>query len=249
MVYTQGITFYQLFYGIYFLTFNELILMKRIILSALLIMLTSTSFAKEEVEKLPPLDPSFMGTHKMVLLHKSSTIYALLMTSDKRPSNVQLLYKIENKDLALLQMVRDGQLSTIKTEPFNLQRLMRGEKMVVTADVYAGHFARDGMLAYEKIPLTFAKQLYVRELDEIKESSNQQEYDAIDLNKNYKLYIHRIQKKPSYAQLLHIDLEAGCLTRFRTSSSVPKENELLYKFLNCGTISPMYFETQDFEKK
>ena len=62
-------------------------------------------------------------------------------------------------------------------------------------------------------------------------------------------HIHKIQKAPSFAHMLHIDLEAGCLTRFRTSSPVPKENELLYKFLNCGTMKPLYYENEDFDNK
>jgi hypothetical protein len=220
--------------------------MKKIFVSVLLLCVSQLSFAKEEKE-LPPLDPSFMGAHNMVLVSKRSTIYASVITTYNRPSNVQILYKLENKDLALLQTVRDGQLTTIKTKPFNLQRLMRGEKMVIMADLYAGHFDREGMLVYENVPLTFAKKLYVRELDEIKDSSTLQEYGVVSLNKNYKIYIHKIQKRPSFAHMLHIDLEAGCLTRFRTSSAVPKETELQYKFLNCGTMKPMYFETKDYE--
>ncbi len=223
--------------------------MKKIILATFLFIVNSSSFAYEEAKELPPLDGSFMGEHNMVLVSQSSTIYASVMTTYNRPSNVQLLYKIENKSLAILQSVRDGRLTTIKTKPFNLQRLMRGEKMEIMVDLYSGHFARDGMLVYENIPLTFAKLIYVRELDDIKESSNQQEYDVVDLKKNYKIYIHKIQKAPSFAHMLHIDLEAGCLTRFRTSSPVPKENELLYKFLNCGTMKPLYYENEDFDNK
>jgi len=221
--------------------------MKNILLFVLLTVFSFGFYAKAEVKELPPLDPSFMGSHKMALVSHSSTIYAAVMTTYSRPSNIQLLYKIENKDLALLQTVRDGQLTTIKTKPFNLQRLMRGEKVVVMADLYAGHLDREGMLVYENIPLTFAKKLYARELDEIKESSNIQEYDVVNLNKSYKIYIHKIQQKPSFAHILHIDVEAGCLPRFRTSSAVPKEIELQYKFLNCGTMKPMYFETENFK--
>ena len=223
--------------------------MKKSLFALLLIMFSSNSFSAEEVKKLPPLDPSYMGEHNMVLFNKNSTIYATVMTTYERPSNIQLIYKLDNKSLPLLQTVRDGRLTTIKAKPFNLQRLMRGEEVVITADLYVGHFARDGMLAYEDIELTLAKKIYLRELDDIKESSNQQEYDVIDLKKNYKIYVHKIQKQPSFAQLLHIDAEAGCLTSFSTSSPVPKENELLYKFLNCGTITPLYFETQDFASK
>ena len=184
--------------------------MKKILLALLLITLHSNGFAAEEAEKLPPLDSSYMGEHNMALVNVGSIIYASLMTTYDRPSNIQLLYKIENKDLALLQTVRDGQLTTIKAKPFNLQRLMRGERVVVMADLYSGHFARDGMLVYENIPLTFAKKVYLRELDDIKESSNQHEYDVVDLKKSNKIYIHRIQKKPSFSHLLYIDQQAGC---------------------------------------
>jgi hypothetical protein len=221
--------------------------MKKILLFILLITTTSIAFAKEETKELPPLDPSFMGEHNMVLVSHSSNIYASVMTTYNRPSNVQLLYKIKNKNLALLQTVRDGQLTTIKTRAFNLQRLMRGEEVVIIADLYTGHFARGGMLVYENIELTFAKQLYLRELDDIKDSSNLHEYDMVDLKKNYKIYIHKIQHKPSFDHLLLVNLQSGCLARFRTSSAVPKETELQYKFINCGSMKPLYYETEDFK--
>ena len=74
-------------------------LMKKLFLAAFLIILNSSSFAFEEVKKLPPLDASYMGGHNMVLVRQSSTIYASVMTTYNRPSNVQLLYKIENKKI------------------------------------------------------------------------------------------------------------------------------------------------------
>ena len=221
--------------------------MPKIIFLFVIFILSPFSIAEEEVE-LPPLDPAYVGVHGMALFSKSSSIYASHLPLYMKPHDVQLIYKIENKDLALLQMVRDGDLVTIKPKPFNLQRLMRGEKMVLKADVYSGHFERGGMLVYEDIPITFAKLLYVRKMDDLKDSSRMHEYDAIDLNKNYKIYVHRIQKAPSFDHILYVDVEAGCLGRFNASSAVPKENELLYKFVNCGTMTPLYYETQDFSK-
>ncbi len=197
-------------------------------------------------EDLPPLDPAYLGEHGMVLVSHSSSIYASHLPLYHAPHNVQLIYKIDTKALPLLQLVRDAELVTIKPKPFNLQRLMRGEQMTIIADVYSGHFERDGILVYENMPLNFAKQLYVRELTEPKPSSNQQEYDMIELKGNNRIYVHRIQQAPSYDHLIHIDLEAGCLTQFKTSSAVPKSTELQYKFLNCGTMKPLYYETQDF---
>jgi hypothetical protein len=216
------------------------------ILMFLVVLICSYPLSAEETTELPPLDPSYVGIHGMVLLTKSSSIYASHLPFYNKPHDVQLIYKLENKDLALLQTVRDGDLVTIKPKPFNLQRLMRGEKMVINADVYSGHFERDGMLVYENIPLTFAKLMYVREMVDLTDSSRTQEYDVINLNKNNKIYVHRIQKAPSYDHIIYIDVEAGCLGRFNTSSAVPKENELLYKFVNCGTMTPLYYEHQDF---
>lgn len=214
---------------------------------AILFLLSQVSFAEEEVKKLPPLDPAYMGIHGMVLFTQGSSIYASHLPRYQNPHNVQLLYKLDNNDLAVLQTVRDSQHITIKPKAFNLQRLMRGEKMNILADLYAGHFERDGMLVYEDIPLSFDKQLYVRTFDDIKPSSTKQEYDVVSLRQNYKIYIHRIQQAPSFDHILAVDLEAGCLARFNTSSPVPKETELQYKFLNCGTIKPLYFETKDFQ--
>jgi len=221
--------------------------MKRIFLLMIFVFYSQLNFAEEEVKELPPLDPAYMASHGMVLMEKGSSIYVSNLTSYAKPNNVQLLYKLETKDLALLQTVRDGRLTTIKTSKFNLQRLMRGEKMTITADVFNGHFKQGGMLVYKDMPLTFSKLLYVRELNELKESNKRQEYDVINLKKSYKIFVHRIQQAPSFAHILHIDVEAGCLAKFNTSSAVPKETELQYKFLNCGTMKPMYFETEAFK--
>jgi len=200
-----------------------------------------------EEKELPPLDPAYEGVHGMALVSHTSTIYASHLPFYKKPHDVQLVYKLETKDLSLLQLVRDNKLVTIKPQPFNLQRLMRGEKMTINADIYMGHFERDGMLVYKNVPLNFATKLYVRDFSDIKESSNRHEYDVIKLRKNNRIYIHRIQQRPSFDHLIHIDLEAGCLASFNTSSAVPKDTELQYKFLNCGTMKPLYYETEDFK--
>lgn len=202
--------------------------------------------AEPPKEELPPLDPAYEGFHPMALMNHSSRIFATLMPTYKKPHNVQLLYKLDVKDVALVQLVRDNSLITIKPKAFNLQRLMRGEKLAVEADVYLGHFDRDGMLVYEGMTINFAKKLYVRKLDDLTPSSNEQVYDVVENKGSNKIFIHRLQEKPTYDHIIHIDVDAGCLTKFRTSSVVPKRTELQYKFLNCGTMKPMYYETVGF---
>ncbi|WP_448547957.1 hypothetical protein [Thalassotalea fusca] len=217
-------------------------------ISCILFFVSLLGFAHAEEKELPPLDPEYVGVHGMVLVSHSSKIYASHLPLYHKPHDVQLLYKIETKDVALVQLVRDAQLVTIKPEEFNLQRLMRGEKMTLTADVYIGHFERDGIVTYEKMPLIFDELLYVRKLDDLQESNRLHKYDVVSINKNDKIYVHQIQQAPSYDQLLFIDQTAGCLQTINTSSGVPSQDETLRRFLNCGTLKPLYYETQDFAK-
>lgn len=222
--------------------------MRAVFVCVLITLFSFYSFAESVPEELPPLDPAYVGVHGMVLLNKSSTIFAYHLPLYRKPHDVQLLYKLEVSNIALVQLVRDNDMVTIKPKPFNLQRLMRGEKVALEADIYMGHFERDGMLVYENMTLNFAKKLYMRKLDDVKPSSNLQEYDVVSYQKNDRIYIHRLQQAPSFDHLIHIDVDAGCLTKFKTSSPVPKQSELQYKFLNCGTMKPLYYETKDFEK-
>ena len=163
--------------------------MKALIISLFFTMFSSYSVAESAPEELPPLDPAYVGVHGMVLMNKASTIFAYHLPLYHKPHDVQLLYKLDVKNVALVHLVRDNDMVTIKPKPFNLQRLMRGEKVALEADIYIGHFERDGMLVYENMTLNFAKQLYMRKLDDISPSSKNQEYDVVSLRQNYKIYI------------------------------------------------------------
>jgi hypothetical protein len=92
-----------------------------------------------------------------------------------------------------------------------------------------------------------SKQLYARELSELAVSSQWQEYDLITLKENERIYIHKISQAPSYNHLIFVDLTNACLQKFRTSKRVPIENELTYKFVNCGTLKPLYFDSEDLQ--
>ncbi|MGJ8691172.1 MAG: hypothetical protein ACSHW0_01675 [Thalassotalea sp.] len=207
-------------------------------------------FAEDEAEiELPPVDPAYNAIHPMVLVNKGSTIFAYYLSGYEKPSDVQLLYKLSVKNVALVQLVRDADLVIVKPEKFNLQHLMRGEKLAVSAEVYIGDYRTDGTIVYENVVLEFDKLLYARELNELEESNKKQTYEAISYNsKSDRLYLHHIQQAPSYAQLLHVDLTASCRNSFNASSAVPKESELLYKFINCGTLTPLYFDAGAYQK-
>lgn len=210
--------------------------------------LTLTAVAEEAAE-LPPLDPAYVGIHGMALMNKNSTVFASHMPLYKKPHDVQLIYKLKMAgNLALSQLVKHNDLVTIKPEKFNLQRLMRGEEIVLKADVYLGHFERDGELIYPDMDIVFDELLFVRELKELEPSSNSQSYELVSYNsKSDRLLVHKIQQAPSYDHILHVDLTSGCPQTIRTSSATPRLNELLSRFLHCGTLKPLYYEIEDFK--
>ena len=222
-------------------------------LYTIIALLLSVSLQAEETEEVKPkpkpLDPSYHGMHPMALVSKGSTIFAVNMTGYRPPHDLQIVYQIKNPDVAFVNLVKDAQLVTIKPERFNIQRLLRGDELTLTADVYMGHFDRGGSLFYANRTIEFTDKLYSRKMKGLEPSSQWQEYDYIDLTSDERLYIHKIQKAPSYSHLIHVDMTGACLQKFRTSKRVPAESELNFKFINCGTLKPLYFESEDFKAK
>jgi hypothetical protein len=214
---------------------------------ALLIILNTTLHAQEETEKEPPpLDPKYMGTHNMVLVNSGSTIYATHLSTYNEPHNVQIVYRVDFEQNTIIPLVRDSDLVTIKSQPFNLQRLMREEEDVeITADIYLGHFDRGGFKAYEKAYINFNKPIYVRELVDLDPSSNRQKYDVVDIKSTERMLIHQIQSAPSYDHLMIQGSLVNCVRQFTTSSATPKEIELFGKLSLCGSLKPLYYEVKE----
>lgn len=219
----------------------------RIFLFLLTLCCSGLAISADEKQKKPePLDPKYEGIHGMVLFNNGYKIYASHLPTYFLPHNAQVVYRLEIESNALIHLVRDADLVTIKPERFNLQRLIRGEKVTVDADVYMGHFERGGSLTFAKTKIVFGKQLYVRQFDDLLSSSNHQNYDIIDLVGDERILIHRIQKAPSYDHLVLLYEKVSCLTDFKASSAVPAEGELINRLSFCGAMKPIYYETQDF---
>jgi hypothetical protein len=202
--------------------------------------------AQEEVKEPPPLDPKYMGSHDLVLMNSGSTIYATHLSTYEEPHNVQIIYRVDFEQNTIIPLVRDSDLVTVRTQPFNLQRLMREEEDVeITADIYLGHFDKGGFKAYEKAYINFNKPIYVRELVDIDESSRRQKYDVVDVKSSERMLIHQIQSAPSYDHIMIQGSAVNCIRQFTTSSATPKESELFGKLSLCGSLKPMYYEVKE----
>ena len=218
----------------------------RLLLTLLLITLSGFAAAEEEKAELPPVDPSYNAEHPMALLNQGSSIFAINLPTYKAPHDVQVVYKIENPDVAFLELIRNAELITMKPHPFDIQNLVDGAEITIIADVYEGDYRQGGSLIYSNREIIMSEKLYSRKLKDLTESSQWQDYDMITLSGTERIYIHRIQQAPSYNHLIFVDLVNACMQKLRTSKRVPAENELTYKFINCGTLKPLYYNVDDF---
>jgi hypothetical protein len=207
--------------------------------------LSQFAYADDDV----PLDPVYEARHGMVIVNKGSNLYASNLATYSAPHNAQILYKLEIREVSLIQLVRDADLVTMFTKPFNLQRLMRGENVTVEADVYLGHYNRSGMQVFSNLPVTFKKHLYARLLDELESKDKKQKYDAVEVGTDEYILIHQIQTPPSYDHLVLVTNYVSCIKEFDTGSDVPTENELTRKLMYCGPLKPLYFESEVFKKQ
>ena len=92
----------------------------RLLFIMLLAFMSSIATAEEEAvkEELPPINPAYEAEHAMVLVNQGPRIFAANLPTYKLPHDVQLVYKIENPDVAFLNVVRGAELVTIKPKPF-----------------------------------------------------------------------------------------------------------------------------------
>jgi len=221
--------------------------MKNNLLLITILLFSENIWAAKDPEQTLPLDPEFIGVHGMVLMNNESALYAYHLPAYKQPHNVQILYSVEVGSAALLNLVRDADLVTIKPKAFNLQRLIRGDELNLKADVYMGHFERGGRLTFENMDITLDEQLYLRLLDKLEPSSGIQKYDTVLLKSKQKIVIHQIQASPSYDHLILLYDDVNCITQFTTLSAAPSQRKLNQKLSFCGSIKPLHYETEDFK--
>ncbi|XOV78294.1 MAG: hypothetical protein ACFHVJ_15280 [Aestuariibacter sp.] len=220
--------------------------MRRLFLILLPLCLSFSLFAQDKKEKEPPMDPEYMGVHGMVLAEANYKLYASHLPLYRKPHNAQILYKVESPDSPLILMVRDADLVTVKPKPFNLERMLRGHKFTIEAEVYLGHFERGGMKVRDNIKIVLSEQIYKRKLEKLEPPTNQQVYDVVRVGKSAKIMIHQIQGSPSYDHILFFDPDVTCMNQFYTSSSIPSQSELFNRLTHCGPMKVFHYEVEDF---
>jgi len=204
-----------------------------------------------------------MGSHGMVLFTDGTNLYANHLPLYQKPHDYQLIYQVNTKqnqkiidylqgDSSLSADKYLSQMVTILPEPYDLNRLIENQPLTLSATVFKGHFERGGKTWLEDIQLDFVKMLVNKKItvsnSDVKTRKQQWLVRELALTTD-KLFIHVINKKPSYDALIigkncPDTLEADTLL---IAPPIDNKSPLLLKTL-CKQQSTLYYETQDFSE-
>lgn len=265
------------------------------VVAILLLLISSVS----QAGKHQHTEGSRMGSHGMAMLTDGEHIYASHMPLYFAPHDVQLIYKVSlfqkadalkknnatkekgipEEKYALQQKesvlnALSNKLVTLLPENFDLNLLINGESMEVTAKIYDGHFERGGKVWFENVVIKFESQIYKRMLikEQLDASSDKANYDFIELPQKQTSKQQVIQKKsmvirqitapPSVDHILILSRNSelshsgseGCNLNTKTENlrfdalpELSKQQKFIEKrFDSCSTLTGRYWETADF---
>lgn len=217
---------------------------------------------------------SYMGSHGMALISlPNGDTLAYHMALYAKPHDFQLLYKLVLSEEQKAHINRHT-LQTLLPDNFDLQRLIRGEKLEISADLYAGHFERGGEKIARFNKVVFEKQLYKNQLparNATAATHNTLHFDLIALdnqntpsgnqsnpNDNLTLAIHKINLRPSFDAIVAIPTPARQQVQFTCNSGIAKQaagsgsgsgfsaETIAQLSKNCLSRTPVYAEFLDF---
>jgi hypothetical protein len=195
-----------------------------------------------------------IAEHGFAIVNDGGSIFLSYIPKYEKNRRVQLVYEMEvlPTHLAFSQLIRAESIVTFKPkEAFDLKPLVDGLPMRLIGDVYAGHYQHGGWAVYRDFEIHLETQKYVRKFDDkekpLEAASNLQTYDVVPLARDHRLWIHRVQQKPSYDHLLLTIDDVACPQQIMTTSSVPTEAEVYRRLSSCGSLKPLYYSAHDLQ--
>lgn len=189
-------------------------------------------------------DHSF-GTHGMALFGDRDGLYASHLPLFRAPHEHQAVLRVKLADPALDRALReqlDGKtgLWTIEPERFELSRLdptsaspLRG----FGADVFSGHFEREGKRVYAKAQFVVEQVIVYRRLDPAVRSRPEARYLPVG-----RFLVKEIDSRPDFDHIVALSAPAQSPLTIRKSGLDNPEAQLKTLAPVRGTI---YFETGD----
>ncbi|QDP01637.1 hypothetical protein [Thalassotalea sp. PS06] len=197
---------------------------------------------------------NLMGIHGMVLLIDSEqNLYANHLPLYRAPHNHQIVYSIglpEEIKQNVTSMLATKQMVTVVPEPFDLTRMIDGEAFAVKADIYQGHFERDGKKLLSTT-LTLDKQVLNHPVGANRSESGMT-VNITPINSKESLYVHKIDRQPGFDALgvlvnKNLTNSSGASSLECTAPKDLEHQTIELALKDCGLSAPVYLETKDFQ--
>jgi hypothetical protein len=203
------------------------------------------------------------GVHGMVMFGHDN-IYLSHLPLYAHPHDWQIILQVAAKDSKLLAEIKtqlaEKTLLTIEPEMFDLMRLnptnTKTPLKSFKANIYIGHFERDGKLWKKNIEIQVLQVKAFRQLDPSTTKPTNSEYYVLG-DKKHTYLIHRIFGRPDFDQIIHLQSsksKSEWLTLKTGFSNTPENriqaNQRFHSFLDQrGWKNPheIYFETGDLQ--
>ncbi len=238
-------------------------------LLCLLVITPGMSLAANSPASLPKTEHTahkhYIGVHGMALLFaQDGSAYGHHLPLYTPPHDYQLVYQLKiNKSLSAdglkaqpnetskpVSALKKHGLLTIKPEPFDLHRLIKGDTFKVKATVYQGHFERGGEALFSS-EITFVKPIYREKI--VLEQASQPRFVQVELNERETLIVHQITSRPSFDALWlthHQSSQPKQATACIGISEIKEQDgydwQRTFQYLSHCFSPPAYLEVQDF---
>ena len=191
---------------------------------------------------------NLMGSHGMVLLYDPiEGFIASHLPLYSTPHNYQIIYKIriDNPD-KLIQLLKTESV-TLLPDNFNLMRLVNGEKFIIKANFFRGHFERGGKQVLST-NMSFEQPILVDKLSKDYVSNNAI-FHTILLNDSTSIVAHKIQKKPSFDAVGFMKKEVDDKANRIVCEKPPSIDiaTIKHHLKDCASFTLHYIETKDFK--
>ncbi len=196
------------------------------------------------------------GHHGMALFTDGQDLYASHLPLYRSPHDYQLIYQIKsNHQDQLIKNLEKG-LMTILPQHFDLNTLIEGGTLTIKTTIYDGHFERGGQKKLEDESFTFQKQIFKRQISNLKNNSLTEDFFLIDTsNSHWQLAIHAIQARPSFDMIALFNNQRCHINKNKNTKKLQLKNknkdhlDEAQTLLNqCAEHKVLYFETQDFRE-
>jgi len=198
---------------------------------------------------------SRVGSHGMALFTDGKTLFASHMPLYNTPHDYQLIYQVEsnqkNKIMRYFKLkysdAKSNRLVSILPQRFDLNLLINNHPLITKADVYMGHFERDGEIWLKDVQFRFTKLVFKKQILKDEDNTLKTQWQVLKTGSNQDhIFVHIIKSQPSFDAIIlakecNVATESNLLT-IQTIQNKP----VIPESFNCKKQTVLYYETQDF---